>query len=147
LLEHEVDCNVHASLPRLVEKTAAMGLLWVRRQLHYQTSIFSNILRVPETFPSSHAAVASAYAQVYGHYHGWAVQKIFNYSFQAAPAVSEIYKFMNPHRLRTAHEEAQRVAAVWNSPQAGDYYVMAQKEDYAANNNPWEKFGNRLGQE
>jgi hypothetical protein len=39
------------------------------------------------------------------------------------------------------------VAAVWNSPQAGDYYVMAQKEDYAANNNPWEKFGNRLGQE
>jgi hypothetical protein len=97
LLEHEVDCNVHARLPRLVEKTAAMGLLWVRRQLHYQTSIFSNILRVPETFPSSHAAVASAYAQVYGHYHGWAVQKIFNYSFQAAPAVSEIYKFMNPH--------------------------------------------------
>ena len=102
LLEHEVDCNVHAHLPRLVEKSAAMGLLWVRRQLHYQTSIFSNILRVPETFPSSHAAVASAYAQVYGHYHGWAVQKIFNYSFQAAPAVSEIYKFMNPHRLRTA---------------------------------------------
>jgi hypothetical protein len=30
LLEDEVDCNVHASLPRLVEKTAAMGLLlWV----------------------------------------------------------------------------------------------------------------------
>jgi hypothetical protein len=147
LLEHEVDTNVHVRLPRLVEKTAAMGLLWVRRQLHYQTSIFSNILDVPETFPNSHAAVAAAYSQVYGQYHGWAVQKIFNYSFQAAPAVSEIYKFMNPHRLRSAHEEAQRVASVRN-PRTSSEYInddMPQREDW--NNNPWERFGNHLCQE
>jgi hypothetical protein len=151
VLEHEIDFDVHSRLPRLKEKTAAMGLLWVRRQLHYQTSIFSNILQVPKKFPNSNAAVAAAYTQVYGQYHGWAVQKIFNYSFQAAPAVSEIYKFMNPHRLRSAQEEAQRVFSSTNQQQqqASDFNhdesveCILQKEDL----NPLERFGNHIANE
>ena len=48
LLEHEVDLDTHdnSRLPRLKDKTAAMGLLWVRRQLQYQTALFANILHV-----------------------------------------------------------------------------------------------------
>ena len=108
LLEHEIDMDVHPKRPRLKEKTAAMGLLWVRRQLHYQTSLFSNIIKVPNDFKTANWAVQAAYNEVYGQYHGWAVQKIFNYSFQSAPEVEHIFKYMNPHRLKDAYDEARR---------------------------------------
>lgn len=101
LLLHEIDRDIHPNhkLPRLKEKSSAMGLLWVRRQLHYQTSIFDNIISVPKKFPSVIDAVSAAYTEVYGKLHGWAVQKIFNYSFQSAPSAEDIYRHMNPHRL------------------------------------------------
>jgi len=109
LLQYEVDTNVHdnSKLPRLKEKSAAMGLLWVRRQLVYQTAIFNNVLDVPSRFDSSRAAVQAAYDEVYGDLHGWAIQKIFNYSFQAAPEGIAIYKYMNPHRLKDVQQEAK----------------------------------------
>ena len=97
VLQYEIDFEEHTSLPRLKESSGAMGLLWVRRQLQYQTVIFENILEVPSKYPSSKDAVSAAYTEVYGQYHGWAVQKIFTYSFQASPPVEVIYKFMNPH--------------------------------------------------
>jgi hypothetical protein len=101
LLLHEIETDAHPNnkLPRLKEKTSAMGLLWVRRQLHYQTSIFDNIISVPTTFPTVIDAVGAAYTEVYGKLHGWAVQKIFNYSFQAAPNALEIFRHMNPRHL------------------------------------------------
>ena len=101
LLQFEVDSDVHptSKLPRLKEKTAAMGLLWVRRQLHYQTAIFKNIISVPETYPTVIGAVGAAYSEVYGQLHGWTVQKIFNYSFQSAPDADLIFRHMNPRKL------------------------------------------------
>jgi len=101
LLLHEIDTDIHPNhkLPRLKEKSSAMGLLWVRRQLHYQTSIFDNIISVPKKFPSVIDAVSAAYTEVYGKLHGWAVQKIFNYSFQSAPSAEDIFRHMNPHRM------------------------------------------------
>jgi Glycolipid transfer protein (GLTP) len=102
LLEYEIEANVHdnSKLPRLKDKTAATGLLWARRQLHYQTALFANVVQIPTMFESTNAAVSASYAEVYGKYHGWAVQKIFNYSFQSAPTTLEIFKVMNPHRLQ-----------------------------------------------
>eukprot|EP00566_Odontella_aurita_P002629 CAMPEP_0113540796 /NCGR_PEP_ID=MMETSP0015_2-20120614/8676_1 /TAXON_ID=2838 /ORGANISM="Odontella" /LENGTH=916 /DNA_ID=CAMNT_0000440633 /DNA_START=68 /DNA_END=2818 /DNA_ORIENTATION=+ /assembly_acc=CAM_ASM_000160 len=110
LLRYEVDHRVQTSakLPRLKEKSAAMGLLWVRRQLQYQTVIFSNMLKVGSVFPSAIDAVRSAYSEVYDKFHGWAVQKIFNYSFQAAPEAEVIYKHMNPTRLLEVMAQARR---------------------------------------
>ena len=114
LLEDEIDNNVHPNnkLPRLKDKTAAMGLLWVRRQLHYQTAIFDNILSVPKTYATVIEAVSAAYADVYGSLHGWAVQKIFNYSFQAAPNAKEIFRHMNPRLL----EEVKNSATLPSQP-------------------------------
>jgi len=111
LLQYEVDSDFHptAKLPQLKEKSSAMGLLWVRRQLQYQTAIFSNMMEVPSTYPNTNAAVAAAYKEVYDQYHGWAVQKIFNYSFQAAPQAEVIMRFMNPHRLKEVLVEATLV--------------------------------------
>ena len=108
LLQIEIDLDVHDNkLPRLKEKSTAMGLLWVRRQLMYQTSIFANINS--GDYPDAVTAVAAAYSQIYGDYHGWAVQKIFNYSFKAAPPAEEIYKFMNPLILKEVTSKAKMI--------------------------------------
>mmetsp|Transcript_29444 Transcript_29444/g.43649 ORF Transcript_29444/g.43649 Transcript_29444/m.43649 type:complete len:748 (+) Transcript_29444:857-3100(+) len=110
LLQEEIDLNVHGGkLPRLKEKSAGMGLLWVRRQLHYQTRIFANIQS--GKYSSIHLAVTAAYNEVYGSYHGWAVQKIFTYSFQAAPPEEEIFKIMNPEYLKDVVSRAKMMSA------------------------------------
>jgi len=109
LLEHEKELDVHPRLPKLKEKTGAMGLLWVRRQLFYQTRVFANVLQVPDVYADAGQAVAAAYSEVYDKYHGWAVQKIFTYSFQAAPQVELIYKVMNPHYLREVLDAAKNM--------------------------------------
>uniref|UniRef100_A0A7S2MRW6 Glycolipid transfer protein domain-containing protein n=1 Tax=Helicotheca tamesis TaxID=374047 RepID=A0A7S2MRW6_9STRA len=110
LLQYEIDTGINpeTKLPRLREKSAAMGLLWVRRQFHYQTSIFSNVLDVPEKYNTARDAVSAAYSEVYDAFHGWAVQKIFNYSFQAAPDADIIFRFMNPAYLKQVTNAAIR---------------------------------------
>ena len=109
LLQFEIENDVHpnSKLPKLKEKSSAMGLLWTRRQLHYQTAVFDNIIGIPKSFPAAIDAVGAAYSEVYGKLHGWAVQKIFNYSFQSAPNAEEIFKHMNPRRLRQVKEEVK----------------------------------------
>jgi len=101
LLQYEIDEGIQnvEKLPRLKEKSAGMGLLWVRRQLVYQTEVFANVLLVPSQYDSVTDAVAAAYSTVYDQFHGWAVQKIFNYSFQAAPDADLIFRHMNPSKL------------------------------------------------
>ena len=47
-------------------------------------------MQVGEVYDTTNAALNAAYSEVYGKFHGWAVQKIFSYSFQAAPDGSEI---------------------------------------------------------
>lgn len=111
ILQYELDTEEHPNLPRLKESSGAMGLLWVRRQLEYQTVIFENVLEVPDKFPEAVDAVSAAYSTVYGQYHGWAVQKIFNYSFQASPPVTVIYNFMDPHKLAEVKQVAKTMTS------------------------------------
>ena len=102
LLQYEINEGIQnlEKLPRLKENSAGMGLLWVRRQLAYQTEVFSNVLLVPSQYESVTDAVAAAYSTIYDQFHGWAVQKIFNYSFQAAPDADLIFRHMNPSKLQ-----------------------------------------------
>jgi hypothetical protein len=146
LLQHEVETDVHQNLPYLKDKTAAMGLLWVVRQFHYQTNIFVNVLNVPRQFPSTKDAVSGAYQEVYDKYHGWAVQKIFSYSFQAAPEASEIYKFMNPHRMEEVLKDAQRMKSSSSGDKADSLPLLTNLDD-AANDNPFVGFVNHVGGE
>jgi hypothetical protein len=156
LLQHELETEVHPTLPLLKDKTAAMGLLWVYRQFHYQTALFVNVLNVPERFPSTKDAVSTAYQEVYDKYHGWAVQKIFSYSFQAAPEASEIYKFMNPHRMEELLKDAHRMKSS-SSENKADSRPLSTGNDNTANDNPfasfvrhvggeWDKFADSMGQ-
>eukprot|EP00544_Gedaniella_sp_CCMP2646_P005115 CAMPEP_0202493874 /NCGR_PEP_ID=MMETSP1361-20130828/10038_1 /ASSEMBLY_ACC=CAM_ASM_000849 /TAXON_ID=210615 /ORGANISM="Staurosira complex sp., Strain CCMP2646" /LENGTH=719 /DNA_ID=CAMNT_0049124235 /DNA_START=60 /DNA_END=2219 /DNA_ORIENTATION=+ len=154
LLEFEISLGTHGDkLPRLQEKSAAMGLLWVRRQLHYQTRVFDNILKVPSSaYPTCQTAVAHAYTTVYGMYHGWAVQKIFQYSFQAAPQVTEIYKSMNPTLLRDVTCKARRMMMIQrqggeSSSTLDDFHNDTTNHKDKSNNNPIERWIHHMGGE
>lgn len=107
LLLYEIEMNVHPNnrLPKLAEKSAAMGILWVARTLEYQTEIFSNVLLVPKKYSTAVEAITEAYMTSFEKYHGWAIQKIFTFSFQAAPKTEDIFKHMNPSRLKEVEEE------------------------------------------
>jgi len=141
LLQFEVDSEVHGTkLPKLKEKSGAMGLLWVRRQLHYQTEIFTNVIKVPKQYGSTRAAVSAAYNEVYDKFHGWAVQKIFNYSFQAAPEGREIYNYMNPEKLKEATEDLKSAASKGDVPRVSS---PTNKEE----GNPLDRFGKHVSNE
>lgn len=137
LLQFEVSTGFHEQLPRLKEKSAAMGLLWVRRQLHYQTALFANVIQVPIRFDTARAAISAAYEEVYNKYHGWAVQKIFTYSFQAAPDTSEVYKVMNPEKFREVTKAAHTCQGNTNH----------QSSQYGNTDNAFEKFGQHIARE
>uniref|UniRef100_A0A7S1YJE4 Glycolipid transfer protein domain-containing protein n=1 Tax=Grammatophora oceanica TaxID=210454 RepID=A0A7S1YJE4_9STRA len=149
LLEYEIDMDVHGNnrLPRLKDKTAAMGLLWVRRQLHYQTALFANVMQVPKKYANAIEAISAAYKEVYSKIHGWAVQKIFTYSFQAAPEPSEIYKFMNPKRLEQVMQEAKRKTAKISVPVVVDPKMDDGTKTDRDDRNPLEQFGNHISRE
>jgi Glycolipid transfer protein (GLTP) len=142
LLMWEIETGVHPQkdLPRLKENTAGIGLLWVRRQLAYQTRIFDNVVH-SERFPSMKDAVSDAYKAVYDKYHGWAVQKIFNYSFQAAPDATKILLHMNPHKLK---EVIAIAAAAQGSRQVSSSSTGGDNDE---NRNPFQEFFHNLGKE
>jgi hypothetical protein len=110
LLVEEIELGDHEKLPRLKEKSAAMGLLWVRRQLNYQIAIFDHINSGKHA--TSEEAVLAAYRDVYSDFHGWAVQKIFGYSFQAAPPIESILKLMHKEYYEIILEQATNLDTV-----------------------------------
>jgi Glycolipid transfer protein (GLTP) len=103
LLEFELSNHVHTRLPRLKDNTAALSLLWAKRQIQYQTMIYENLLHVPHKMDAVEA-VRTAYKEVFDSYHGWLIQKTFNYSFSGTPPVEEIYKMMNPRHFHQVME-------------------------------------------
>jgi Glycolipid transfer protein (GLTP) len=151
LLAGEIELDVHPKLPYLKEKTAGMGLLWVRRQLHYHTQLLDNAMQVPRRFANIKDAVSAAYTEVYDRYHGWAVQKIFNYSFQSAPDEKIIFRHMNPHRLKEAYQAARRKvmgsAPSSNNNNNGAVTAEIAEKEEQQDENPFVSFFNHVGSE
>jgi hypothetical protein len=58
ILDYEIETKAHPRLPSLGPNTAALGILWLKRQIHYQTLTFSNTLDIPFRFPNGVAAVS-----------------------------------------------------------------------------------------
>ena len=97
LLQYEVNTQqMHKRLPYLDADSAALGLLWTKRQIEYQTAIFDNSLGVPTQFRSTKDAALAAYETVYKPYHGWAVQQVFKSSFGSSPAIDDIWRHLDP---------------------------------------------------
>jgi hypothetical protein len=140
--EIETGANPENRLPRLNDKTGSMGLLWTRRQLQYQAQLFENALD-QDRFASTKDAVMSAYKTVYDRYHGWAVQKIFNYSFQAAPDFEVVIRHMNPRLL----EKLKRSAEVMNLSAEKKSSAATSDSERRGEENPLEAFLNHIGGE
>mmetsp|Transcript_28776 Transcript_28776/g.32237 ORF Transcript_28776/g.32237 Transcript_28776/m.32237 type:complete len:579 (+) Transcript_28776:44-1780(+) len=96
LLQFELEIKLHKKLPYLTEKSSASGLLWTKRQLHYQLATLGNSLEVPEYYASPKDAASAAYRIVYNDYHGWAVKQIFSHSFSGSPPMVKIWLSINP---------------------------------------------------
>ena len=96
LIEFERVMQLHPKLPCLSEKSTASGLLWTKRQLDYQASIFFNTLQVPVDFATTQLAAKAAYSGVFGEYHGWALKQLFSQSFGGSPPLEAILKQMDP---------------------------------------------------
>ena len=96
LLQFELEMKVHKKFPFLKEKSSASGLLWTKRQLHYQLTTFGNSLVVPEYYTSPKDAASAAYKIVYHDYHGWAIKHIFSQSFGGTPPIDKIWLSICP---------------------------------------------------
>ena len=96
LLQFEATTKVHKSLPCLKERSSASGLLWTKRQLHYQTVLLTNMLEVPIFYASGEVAARAAYHAVYIDYHGWAVKQIFTRSFGGSPPLEKLWLNLSP---------------------------------------------------
>jgi Glycolipid transfer protein (GLTP) len=92
----EIEQKMHPRLPKVREKSGASGLIWICRQLKYQSLIFQNILQVPLVHPTAKMAVTAAYTTTYEAYHGFLVKNVFLSSFDAAPSADEILNHMIP---------------------------------------------------
>jgi hypothetical protein len=96
LLQFEVDLNIHKHLPKLKERSAGSGILWTKRQLHYQVATLINSLDVPECYPTAKDAAMAAYRTVYDDYHGWAVKQVFSHSFGGSPPLNILWITLDP---------------------------------------------------
>lgn len=92
LLLEEIDSGRHLKLPKLEDDSAAVGLLWARRQLEYQQKIYLNTNN--PRFVHISDAVRNAYLDVYSKYHGWTVRKVFELSANAAPPIAILIEQM-----------------------------------------------------
>lgn len=81
LLQCEKDKDIHNG-DELHEKSAAMGLLWIRRSLAFQLDLYSSLIH-GQVHPKE--AANSAYKKHLAPFHGWALRKVFPASLTAMP--------------------------------------------------------------
>lgn len=95
VLQIEKDTNVHdysgpnGRLHLLKDPSCAMGLLWIRRSLQFQSVLFRTLLE-HEKVPAVDAAL-DAYRVTLLPFHGWALQKVYNIAVTNATPTREIW--------------------------------------------------------
>lgn len=82
LLEYEKAIGIHGPHGALKDPSAAIGILWIRRSLSFQSRMYKSLLE-PGMDPK--AATMTAYRSELQPYHGWALQQLYTLSLQYAP--------------------------------------------------------------
>jgi hypothetical protein len=89
LLEYEKAMGIHGPHGTLKDPSAAIGILWIRRSLSFQSRMYTSLLE-PGTDPKD--ATLTAYRSELQPYHGWALQQLYKLSLQyAAPSRKEMF--------------------------------------------------------
>ena len=81
LLQCERESGIHNG-DELHEKSAAMGLLWIRRSLAFQLDLYSSLVH-GQVHPRE--AAYNAYTKHLSPFHGWALRKVFPASLSQMP--------------------------------------------------------------
>lgn len=134
LLQCEKDKDIHNG-DELHEKSAAMGLLWIRRSLAFQLDLYSSLIH-GQVHPKE--AAYCAYKKHLAPYHGWALRKVFPASLTAMPdrevfiakCADELHELNEEEetkvvrKLRALISTLQPLLAVWK-----DEFIRLDLED------------------
>lgn len=90
LLEHEKSSGIHNGSV-LDDSSAAVGLLWIRRSLAFQSQLFDSVIWEEE--PKD--AAADAYQKQLSPYHGWMLRTVFPASFAQFPNRKEFLSMLS----------------------------------------------------
>lgn len=82
LLELERSSDIHDG-NKLQDPSAAMGLLWIRRSLAFQSHLYKSILQSDGKHPKD--AAYEAYNEHLSPYHGWMLRTVFPASLSQMP--------------------------------------------------------------
>lgn len=82
LLELERESDIHDGNV-LRDPSAAMGLLWIRRSLAFQSHLYESLIPSEGQHPKD--AAREAYNEHLSPYHGWLLRKVFPASFSQMP--------------------------------------------------------------
>jgi hypothetical protein len=89
LLEYEKAMGIHGPHGTLKDPSAAVGILWIRRSLSFQSRMYKSLLK-PGMDPKD--ATMAAYQTELQPYHGWALQQLYKLSLQyASPSRREMF--------------------------------------------------------
>jgi hypothetical protein len=89
LLEYEKAMGIHGPHGTLKDPSAAVGMLWIRRSLSFQSRVYKSLLE-PGMAPKD--ATMAAYRSELQPYHGWALQQVYKLSLQyASPSRREMF--------------------------------------------------------
>jgi len=106
LLTSEKEAGIHNG-NQLSEKSAAMGLLWIRRSLAFQLDLYDDALVRGANHPRD--AAYGAYAKHLAPFHGWALRKVFPASLSQMPARHEFIAKFGGIGVEELNEEYDRV--------------------------------------
>ncbi|KAL7534666.1 hypothetical protein ACHAWF_004914 [Thalassiosira exigua] len=118
LLESERERGAHRG-SELGERSGAMGLLWIRRSLQFQSELYASLAR-GEVRPRD--AAREAYDRHLSPYHGWALRRVFPASLSAMPEREAfLAKFagveadeLDDERVRTVAKKLRSLVATWD---------------------------------
>ena len=82
LLELERESDIHNG-NILRDPSAAIGLLWIRRSLAFQSHLYESLIHSDGQHPKD--AACEGYNKHLFSYHGWMLRKVFPASFSAMP--------------------------------------------------------------
>lgn len=119
LLEYEQESGIHGPGGTLADPSGAIGLLWIRRSLAFQSKLYSGVL---ETTKNPIDAAMEAYRLEVQPFHGWALRRLYTMSFETVtPPRKEMLARIGGfklHEFGESEEQAtiqdlQKLLSVW----------------------------------
>lgn len=118
LLEFERQQGIHGPGGILKDPSGAMGLLWIRRSLALQHSLYTRVIQNQHPME----AALSAYRSTVQPYHGWALQKVYVIGVQRTGLTrQEMLRTIGgyapeqfgPQQEKTTVEDLKRLLSAW----------------------------------